>query len=46
MSIRLHHLVLAALVAITFSSCGALNSINQTAGRMLNAVGRTVGAAR
>jgi hypothetical protein len=43
MSIRIIHLVLAALVAVTFSSCAsALNSINQTAGRALNAVQRTV----
>jgi hypothetical protein len=42
MSNRLIRLVLAALVAVTFSSCGALNSINQTAGRVLQAVGRTV----
>jgi hypothetical protein len=42
MSIRIIHLVLAALAAVTFSSCSALNSINQTAGRALNAVQRTV----
>jgi hypothetical protein len=46
MSIRLLHLALAALAAVTFSSCGALNSINQTAGRVLDSVGRSVGAAR
>ena len=42
MSTRLLRLVLAALVAVTFSSCGALNSVNQTAGRILQAVGHTV----
>jgi hypothetical protein len=46
MSNRIVRLVLAALVAVTFSSCGALNSLNQTAGRVLDSVGRSVGAAR
>lgn len=46
MSTRLIRLVLATLVAVTFSSCGALNSINQTAGRVLDSVGRSLGAAR
>jgi hypothetical protein len=42
MSIRIIHLVLAALAAVTFSSCSALNSINQTAGRARHPVQRTV----
>lgn len=35
--------LLAALGSLGLSSCGAANSINQTAGRMLDAVERTVG---
>jgi len=46
MSNRIFRLVAAALVAVTFSSCGALNSLNQTAGRVLDSVGRSLGAAR
>lgn len=42
MSTRIIHLVLAALAAAAFSSCSALNSINQTAGRALNAVTRSI----
>jgi hypothetical protein len=39
---HLLRLVLAVLVAVTFSSCGAVNSINQTANRALQAVSRSV----
>jgi hypothetical protein len=43
MKLRIVHLVLAALAVATLSSCtSALNSINQTAGRALNAVTRTI----
>jgi hypothetical protein len=37
---------LAALASVTLSSCGAASSLNQTAGRMLDAVNRTVSGAQ
>jgi hypothetical protein len=43
---RIAHLALALLAGLTFSSCGAANSLNQTAGRVLDSVSRTMGAAR
>lgn len=46
MSTRLIRFTLVALVAASLPSCGALNSLNQTAGRVLDSLGRSVGAAR
>ena len=46
MSTRLIRFTLVALAAASLPSCGALGSLNQTAGRVLDSLGRTVGAAR
>ncbi|WP_193212737.1 hypothetical protein [Luteolibacter marinus] len=42
MKVRLFHIVLAAVAATAFSSCGAANSIYQTTDRAVQALGRTV----
>lgn len=44
MCLRPLHLVVALLAAFAFSSCGAANSLYQTADRAVQALGRTVTA--
>ena len=46
MKTRLLFLLVAVLASLTLSSCGAAGSLNQTAGRMLDAVQRTVSGAQ